>query len=123
VKLSQVRMLVDDFPSSFRFYRDALGLEPTSGGENDDYASFGSIAIFLRHGQEEAAPLRAPGDGTLLCLAVDDLAGTIARIEGAGGNLLAPAADQPDWGLRVAYVRDPAGNLIEIHEELPSGAE
>ena len=28
------------------------------------------------------------------------------------------AVAQPDWGIRVAYPRDPAGNLIEIHEEL-----
>jgi len=22
--------------------------------------------------------------------------------------------DRPDWGLRVAYVRDPSGNLLEL---------
>jgi hypothetical protein len=34
MKLSQVRLLVDDFPGCFRFLRDALGLECTSGGED-----------------------------------------------------------------------------------------
>ena len=120
MKLSQVRLLVDDFPAAFRFYRDVLGLEPTSGEEHDVYASFGSIAIFVRSGQEAAAPLRPAGDGALLCLSVDDLDAAIARVEAGGGAFLGPAVAQPDWGIRVAYVRDPAGNLIEIHEELAS---
>jgi catechol 2,3-dioxygenase-like lactoylglutathione lyase family enzyme len=55
VKLSQVRLLVDDVPAAFRFYRDVLRLEPAFGGED-----------------------------------------------------------------RVVYIRDPAGNPIELHEELRS---
>jgi lactoylglutathione lyase len=120
VKLSQVRMLVDDFPAAFRFYRDVLGLEPSSGAEDDDYASFGNVAIFVRSGQEAAATLRPSGDGALLCLSVDDLDAAVARVEAAGGTFLGQAAAQPDWGIRVVYIRDPAGNLIEIHEELAS---
>jgi predicted enzyme related to lactoylglutathione lyase len=120
VKLSQVRLLVDDFPAAFRFYRDVLGLEPTFGDEDDGYASFGNVALFERGGQEEAVALRPPGDGALVCLAAADLDAEIARIEAAGGSLLAPPEDQPDWGLRVVYVRDPAGNLVELHEELRS---
>jgi lactoylglutathione lyase len=50
VKLSQVRLLVDDFAGCFRFLRDDLGLVCRSGAENDDYASFGTdggtIALF-----------------------------------------------------------------------------
>jgi predicted enzyme related to lactoylglutathione lyase len=121
VKLSQVRLLVDDFPAAFRFYRDVLALEPTFGGEEDGYASFGNIAVFARGGQEDAVSLRSPGDGALVCLSADDLDTEVARIEAAGGAFLGPAQAQPDWGIRVVYIRDPAGNLIELHEELPSG--
>ena len=113
-------MLVDDFPASFRFYRDVLGLEPTFGDEGDDYASFANVALFVRTGQEAASDLRPAGDGALLCLSVDDLDAAVARIESAGGVFLAPAVAQPEWGIRVIYIRDPAGNLIEIHEELAS---
>ncbi len=120
MKLSQVRMLVDDFPAGFRFYRDVLGLEPTSGGEDDVYASFGKVAIFVRSGQEAVAEVRPQGDGALLCLSVEDLDAAVARVEAAGSTLLGPAVAQPDWGIRVVYLRDPAGNLIEIHEELAS---
>jgi hypothetical protein len=27
--------------------------------------------------------------------------------------------DQPEWGGRVAYLRDPSGNLLELFQVLP----
>jgi lactoylglutathione lyase len=119
VKLSQVRMLVDDFPACFRFYRDVLGLEPTFGGENDSYASFGNIALFERDGQASVVELRSAGDGALVCLAADDLDAAIERAGAAGGEFLGPPVAKSDWGIRVTYLRDPAGNLVELHEEIP----
>ena len=118
MKLSQVRLLVDDFPACFRFYRDVLGLEPTFGAEDDVYASFGQVALFVRSGQEGVVELRPSGDGALVCLGVDDLDAEVERISLAGGELLCPPVARSDWGIRVAYVRDPAANLVELHEEL-----
>ena len=43
-------------------------------------------------------------------LLVDDFA--------AAPQIQAPV-DQPDWGGRVAYLRDPSGNLIELFQTLP----
>lgn len=31
-------------------------------------------------------------------------------------------ADRSDWGIRVGYVRDPDGNLIELNQPLPQDA-
>ena len=119
MKLSQVRMLVDDFPACFRFYRDVIGLEPTFGGENDGYASFGNVALIERKEQGGAVELRAPGDGALVCLDADDLDAAIERATAAGGEFLGPPVARSDWGIRVRYLRDPAGNLVEVHEEIP----
>jgi catechol 2,3-dioxygenase-like lactoylglutathione lyase family enzyme len=119
VKLSQVRMLADDFPACFRFYRDVLGLEPTFGGENDGYASFGNVALFERAGQESVVELRAAGDGALVCLDAGDLDAVVERVTTAGGEFLGPPVARSDWGIRVRYLRDPAGNLVEVHEEIP----
>ena len=47
--------------------------------------------------------LRPAGDSTLLVL---------------DAHAQAPR-DQPEWGGRVAYLRDPSGNLIELFESLP----
>jgi len=34
------------------------------------------------------------------------------------GQIIGPD-DYPGWGIRAAYLRDPDGNLIEIHSPLP----
>jgi lactoylglutathione lyase len=124
MRFSQVRLLVDDVGPCYRFYRDILGLEPTSGDEGDAYASFaGGVALFLRGGQEAVVDLRPAGDGALVCLAADDLDSELERIRQAGGEPLGAPTAQPDWGIRVAYLRDPAGNLVELHEEIPMSEE
>jgi catechol 2,3-dioxygenase-like lactoylglutathione lyase family enzyme len=120
VKFSQVRLLVDDFGEAFRFYRDALGLAVGFGDETSGYASFdtgsGTVAVFERADQGEVVELRPAGDSTLLVLEVDDVDSAVARLSShvAGGPV-----DQPDWGGRVAYLRDPSGNLIELFQTLP----
>jgi lactoylglutathione lyase len=121
VRFSQARLLVDDPAAAFRFYRDELGLAVASGAEGDAYASFdtgtGTVAIFARDGQADAVELRSPGDSTLLVLEVDDVDADVARL---GSRLVTGPIDQPEWGGRVAYVRDPSGNLIELFQTIPT---
>ena len=119
MRFSQVRLLVDDFGEAFAFYRDELGLE-TSFGEEPPYASFkagdGSVAIFERSGQAETVELRGVGDSTLLVLEVDDVDSLVSRLR---DRVVAGPVDRGDWGGRVAYVRDPSGNLIELFQQIP----
>ena len=50
-------------------------------------------------------------------LEVDDVdARSLARHE---AHVVRAPVDQPDWGGRVAYLRDPSGNLIELFQSLP----
>jgi catechol 2,3-dioxygenase-like lactoylglutathione lyase family enzyme len=121
VKFSQVRFLVDDFAAAYRFYREELGLEPGFGSVDEPpYASFsagdGAVAIFERSGQEGVVELRAAGDSTLLVLEVDDVDAEVARL---GARVVAGPVDKGEWGGRVAYVRDPSGNLIELFQSIP----
>ena len=117
---SQVRLLVDDAAAAFRFYRDELGLRPSFGEEGESYASFdaggGTVAIFDREAQNAVSPLRAPGDGTVLVLDVDDVDTWASRLE---GRVVAGPAEQREWGGRVLHLRDPAGNLIELFQSIP----
>jgi lactoylglutathione lyase len=119
VKLSQVRLLVDDFAGCFRFLRDDLGLECSFGAEEDDYASFsagaGTIAVFRRPGQAGVVDLRGAGDSALVVLEVDDVDAEVARL---GDAVVQGPVDQTEWGGRVAYLRDPDGNLFELFEVL-----
>jgi lactoylglutathione lyase len=121
VRFSQVRLLVDDPAAAFRFYRDELGLTVAFGNEGEPYASFdtgtGTVAIFARDGQGDAVELRPPGDSTLLVLEVEDVDGDVARL---GSRVVGEPVDQPEWGGRVAYVRDPSGNLIELFQSIPT---
>ena len=120
MKLSQVRLLVDDFPGCFRFLRDALGLECTSGGEDEDYASFaaggGTLALFRRAGQAGVVELRAAGDSALVVLEVDDVDAEATRL---AELIVAGPVSRPEWGGRVAYVRDPDGNMFELFQTIP----
>ena len=120
MRFSQARLLVDDFAASFGFYRDTLGLAVGFGDETSGYASFdtgtGAVAIFERADQASVVELRPPGDSTLLVLEVDDVDAAIA---GLGAPVARAPVDQPEWGGRVAYLRDPSGNLIELFQPLP----
>ncbi len=122
MRLSQVRLLVDDPTLSYRFYRDVIGLAPSFGEEGEPYASFdageGTIAIFARVHQTEVVDLDPPGDGVLVVLEVDDLEETSAALVEAGLSEGA-ITERPDWGLRVLHVRDPDGNLLEIVQPIP----
>lgn len=123
MRLSQVRVLARDPAASHRFYRDVLGLVPAYGAEDEPYSSFaagdGSVAVFLRAGQQEVVSLRAPGDGALVVLEVDDLDATERRIVAAGGTPEGPITARLDWGIRMLHLRDPDGNLIEIVQSIP----
>ena len=117
MRLTHVRLLVDDFGESYRFYRDVLGLETTYGGEDGPYASFGTepatLSIFAREGQSETVHLRPAGDGSVVPLEVDDVDAAAQRLG------LGEPVSRTDWGIRVTYVRDPAGNLLELYAQIP----
>jgi len=121
MKFSQARLLVDDFGAAFRFYRDVLGLGAGFGDEASGYASFdtgtGTLAIFERAHQAGVVELRQAGDSTLTVLEVDDVDAEVGRL---GEYVVRAPIDQPEWGGRVAYLRDPSGNLIELFQALPS---
>lgn len=48
---------------------------------------------------------------------VSDLDATVAAAASAGGSILRAAADMP-WGERLAYLRDPEGNLVTVAASL-----
>jgi lactoylglutathione lyase len=120
VKVSQARLLVDDFKGCFAFYRDVLGRDPSFGYDSGGYASFstdgGTLALFVRGEQSEVVTLRAPGDSALLVLEVDDADAEARRLE---QYVVAGPVDRPDWGGRVVYLRDPDGNLLELFQTIP----
>ena len=125
-----VRLLVDQFDTCFRFYRDVLGLTPVWGEEGGRYAEFkagdgASLALFKRDLMAEAVgtgdlpPDARAQDRAAIILQVDDLEDTVSKLQAKGASLVTEPKDYPAWTIRAAHLRDPDGNLIELFTPLP----
>ncbi|MET8722430.1 MULTISPECIES: VOC family protein [Streptomyces] len=126
MELAQVRLLVTDFAACYRFYADVLGLKPQSGASEGPYEKFsphtGSAGIALQDRAVMAEVLpelagAATGHRSLVVLRVDDLDTYCAGLVARGATLLHGPAPMTDR-MRVAHLRDPEDNLVELQEWL-----
>ncbi|MFH9083212.1 extradiol dioxygenase [Streptomyces sp. Ru62] len=126
MELAQVRLLVTDFAACYRFYADVLGLKPQSGAVEGPYEKFsphaGSAGIALQDRAMMAELLAELGDTatghrSLVVLRVDDLDAYCAQVTARGATLLHGPAPMTDR-MRVAHLKDPEGNLVELQEWL-----
>ncbi|HWA91762.1 MAG TPA: VOC family protein [Rhizomicrobium sp.] len=104
-----------DFALSVRFY-EALGFEKLLDGDVAIFAA-GSGGFILQHYDQD-------GCDHMMQLMVDDLDAWWTHLEhlDLAGRFGVPAPRPPamqPWGLRVAYVVDPAGVLWHIAERRP----
>lgn len=126
MKLTHVRLLTDDMESMLRFYRDVLGLEVTLDAGGGVYyelrAGAAVLALFRRDlmGQMIGSELPAPGrtDAVALTFEVGDVDEAARTLRERGAELAAEPRDYEVAFLRVAHVRDPDGNLVEINAPL-----
>ncbi|AWT43167.1 MULTISPECIES: VOC family protein [Streptomyces] len=126
MELAQVRLLVTDFAACYRFYGEVLGLRPQSGASEGPYEKFspavGSAGIALQDRAMMASVLgelgaAATGYRSLVVLRVDDLDAYCEEIVGRGAVLVHGPAAMTDR-MRVAHLKDPEGNLVELQEWL-----
>ena len=121
----QVRLLTDDFRTSYAFYSDVLGLTQKDAGADTaegPYAAFTigttDVALFTRQFMDasigaEHLP-RGTGDHVVIALRVDDVDAAYQEAEKRGATTVAEPKDMGDWGMRVAHLRAPEGTLIEL---------
>lgn len=131
MKLSSIRLLVDDFRACKAFYRDVLGLKVTFESEEVEYAQFiegdVSLGLYARDlmaavvGTTEAGDARSAKDTVAVIFEVEDVDATVKDMKARGAKFLGDPHDQEAWYMRVAYLRDPDGNLIEIFHSLYTG--
>ncbi len=127
MELTHVRLLVDDFPACFRFYRDKLGLSLQIGEENGVYAEFqttpGILSIFRRDLMDAAIGQRGTpergSDRVVITLDVGNVDEAFERLGKRGVEFIVGPTDRPEWFLRTAHLRDPDDNLIELYENMP----
>ncbi|TJZ54284.1 VOC family protein [Streptomyces piniterrae] len=126
MELTQIRLLVSDFTVVYRFYRDVLGLKPQFEAESGPYAKLspdtGQAAIALQDRTQMAdvlGRLRTEPEGyrALVVLRVDDLNAAHAELTSRGAEFTRGPSPMGDR-MRVAYLEDPEGNLIELQEWL-----
>ncbi len=113
-EINHVTLIVDALEPAARFYEEEFGLEPVAAFVFDYPTAF----FKFKNGQqlhlsewEDARSFRGH-----LCITVDDFNRTFFRMKELGIIDLAPwghVRQLPDGGMQM-FVRDPAGNLIEI---------
>ena len=115
--IHHVNITVDDLAAATEFYRDVIGLEPVAAPDLGFPAQFFTIAPGQELHVNELVDVRP--HGAHYCLRLDDFASVVSRAEAAG------AIDVETWGRgnRIGtgviqlFVRDPAGNLIELNSQ------
>lgn len=107
-------VLTRDLDRLVRFYVGVAGAEPTDRQPAEGPAFYQGLRIGdsdLGFVAEREAP--AESGRVLLSIEVPDVDAALARVEELGGATQGPANDMP-WGQRVAHVRDPDGNAVNL---------
>ncbi|MBN2228654.1 MAG: VOC family protein [Candidatus Thorarchaeota archaeon] len=131
MKLDYIRLLVQNFDECFCFYRDVMNFPVIWGNEGENYASFKvgdttNLSIFKRGLLAEViGTTNLPSDAVtqdsyVLIFGVESVDNTISKLKKKGANVILEPIDNSRWGIRVSYVRDPDGNLIEINNPMPT---
>lgn len=117
-KLYYIEIPAVDIHASAEFYRSVFGWTVRQRGDGATAFDDGAGAVSGAWTTD-----RSPADdpGFRLYISVENAEESARRIEAAGGIIVTP----PDMTVVdiVGYFRDPAGNLIGIHQYNPESAE
>jgi len=117
---------VSDLDKALKFYRDALGLAEAFDFVDDSGHRYG---IYLHTGGRNfielfEGTLEAPASGQSfrhICLEVDDIEATRTMLESHGVEVSAPKLGK-DHSYQ-AWITDPDGNRIELHQYTPESKQ
>ena len=131
MRLTNVRLLTDDIDRAVAFYRDVLGLEvATDAGVYVEFRWEGvALGLYRREladqviGAEHRPLPQGRPDGAIVSLEVDDVDAAHDRLARAGVTFVKDPHDQEAWFMRVGYLRDPDGHLIELYEPTHEGMD
>lgn len=119
---SFTKLIVEDLEGTAEFYKSVCGLveqmrfDATIHGRPISEITFlptypggGSLTLL----KFTDAPKRIDGE-LILGFTTDDLDAFVARVEAAGGRVTDPIRAMTEMNLRVAFVEDIEGHLIEV---------
>jgi len=129
MKFNNVRLLVKDYEKCFKFYTEKLGLEAVWNLEGC-YASFKvaegieGLAIFVSDlmapavGNTDKSQPTGCREKMMVSFEVGNVDETYNALLAKNVTFINQPTDMPNWGMRVAYLRDPEENLIELFTPL-----
>lgn len=122
---SHVAVMVDDLDAALGFYCDTLGFavlpRPDFGpGTEGAWLQLGTAQVHLGTVAEMGPSTGFPH--LALHIPTDAWDDTMAAIEARGIEFLLPPNERLDFGkpVRAAFIRDPAGNVIELTDVDPA---
>ncbi len=126
MKLTHIRLLVEDIEACRSYYKDKLGFKEQLAVVEGIYYEFVAgdciLALYKRDLMESVAGVAMVGekviDKVALTFEVTDVDAAYKKLRGKGVDFISEPHDQETWVLRVAHLRDPEGNLIEINAPL-----
>lgn len=118
------RLYVKDCRACYEFYHDILGLEATFISEMDTYVELtnGQVKLTLLNqnkikeylGTQTNFLFEGNCDRIAVSFQVEDVEEACQYLKTKGVEIISPAWDILDWGIKIAFIRDPEGNLIEL---------
>jgi lactoylglutathione lyase len=127
LEIAHVRLFVPSVRECFLFYRDVIGLKVRHGDETTPFAEFqtGSINLALEPllvSEPDVAWVKphefSAQDRVAIILRVENVDATYDQLKSKNVEFVKEPHDTPEFGMRVAYFRDPAGNLIELNHDI-----
>lgn len=116
---AELAIFCDDVEATAAFYERLLGKPPTHAGEGIAIFHVGGFQILI-HETYEPAPDDLPCENHF-AFAVPDVDAACSELQSRGLAVEYPPKDY-DWG-RSAYLRDPAGRLIELQQSTDSAPD
>lgn len=135
MEINNIRLLVNNLKECFEFYKDKLGLKVSYGDAESPYASFevgelSQLALFQSEmmaatvGTTELGEPKEVRDKFVIVIEVENVDKEFEKLSTLGIDFVNEPMDMQAWGIRVAHLRDPENNLIELFSELSNnGAE
>ena len=123
---ANTRLYVDDYDSCLSFYRDILGLEVAMISQVDRYVELATgetkLTIMCRgkikeyFGSGTAVTFGKQDDAIALSFSVQNVDEACKYLESKKVEIVSAPWNFADWGVKLALVRDPEGNLVELVE-------
>lgn len=116
--IGQIALTVDDLAQAKNFYQNILGMKFLFDAGHLAFLQCGNIRLMLTTPEKQE-----PRGGTILYYNVSDINATCAAIKARGVSLLEEPhmiAKMPDHDLWMAFLKDPAGNILGIMCEIRS---